>query len=125
LRTAIEYGDINIINKVIHDILSKRGKNDGWLKDFFGKVPGSWEKFIYYAKRTSDMVLMEKIHDLVEDTTNLSFANVKLTMKWHNEATSVRSKEEELGKADWKLMNLHKDPFLSQLVKNQINLSRA
>jgi len=28
LGTAIEYGDLNIINKVIAEILVKRGKND-------------------------------------------------------------------------------------------------
>lgn len=50
LITAIEYGDINIINKVIADILSKRGKNDEWLQKFLTQNPIAKEKFVNYAK---------------------------------------------------------------------------
>ena len=70
LSTAIMEGDINIINKVIKEILIKRGKNNEWLAEFLRKVPLAREKFFNYARRSEDFDLLDKLNSFLEEPIN-------------------------------------------------------
>ena len=96
--TAIDYGDINIINKVIEDILVKRGKNDGWLQKFLTEYPIAKEKFVNYAKRKSDFALLDRLYGMFSDIT--SYANVLHGISRYKLANNPRTKEDELSKVE-------------------------
>jgi hypothetical protein len=83
-----------VINRVIDHIISKNGKNNKWLSEFIHKVPGAKEKFICYAKRTDDVQLMDRLHEMIEEP--ISYAAVKMNLKRANLAISAKAKEDEL-----------------------------
>lgn len=102
--------------------MEKRGKNDQWLQEFITKNPNAKEKFLHFAKRTQDINLLDKLYAMFNDIS--VYTNVINGLQRYKESQNPRKKEEELSKVERKFIELHWDPFLSQLVKNQINLMR-